>query len=144
MFKYNCGYYSLYFSHNNLTQPFPLALEKLNQLQVFLARSNSIPGPLLNFSKMPLLVNVWLDGNKLEGTLQDFGTLQHLTFLKVDSNRLTGSIPLGLCHIKCDASGNDVECPLPTKGCCQCTLCGDKAGTPVNPPKTSMGDCFPQ
>jgi alpha-D-xyloside xylohydrolase len=108
----------MYFSHNNLTKPFPLSLSNLINLQVFLTRSNSISGPLPNFKKMPQLVNVWFDGNQLEGTLNDVGALQHLTFLKVNNNLLSGTMPSSLCNIKCDASGNkNITCPLPTTGC---------------------------
>ena len=134
----------MYFSHNNLTLPFPKSLENLSQLQVFLARSNSITGSLLNFSKFPLLRNVWFDGNKLEGDLYELGKLKNLTFLKVDGNRLTGDVPMSLCNIKCDASKNAFNCPLPVKGCCGCVLCGDRSHVPIDPPRTSMGECVPQ
>ena len=135
----------MYFSHNNLTEPFPASLSKLTHLQVFLARRNAIPGPLPDFTKMPALRNVWFDGNALEGTLEALGGLAHLTFLKADANRLTGPVPEALCGLTCDASGNGgLSCPLPTRGCCKITACGDKAGVPVHPPKTSMGECFPQ
>ena len=135
----------MYFSHNNLTEPFPTSLGQLTQLQVFLARRNAIPGPLPDFTKMPALRNVWFDGNALEGTLEGLGGLAHLTFLKADENRLTGPVPEALCGLTCDASENSgVSCPLPTRGCCKITACGDKAGVPARPPKTSMGECFPQ
>jgi LRR receptor-like serine/threonine-protein kinase EFR len=135
----------MYFSHNNLTAPLPSSLENLKNLQVFLARSNSMTGRLLNFSRLPKLVNIWLDGNKLEGTLTSFGTLQELTFLKIDSNQFHGVVPAELCSIHCDASSNkNLTCPLPIKGCCQCTVCGDAPSVPLHPPKPSMGECIPQ
>ena len=134
----------MYFSHNNLTQPFPKELVQLTQLQVFLARSNHITGSLPPFAAMPLLRNVWFDGNELEGSLEELGELKQLTFLKADNNRLSGAVPESLCDLTCDASGNDVECPLVVKGCCLITRCGDKPGVPVNPPVHSMGECIPQ
>jgi len=135
----------MYFSHNNLTEPFPASLSNLTQLQVFLARSNHISGQLPNFELMPQLRNVWFDGNKqLTGSLVGLGQLKNLTFLKGDNNALTGEVPVSLCNIKCDLSQNDFKCPLVEKGCCQVTACGDAPGAPVNPPKTSMGECFPQ
>lgn len=136
----------MYFSHNNLTKPFPKSLEKLSNLQVFLARMNQIPGPLPNFLKMPQLLNVWFDHNRLTGTLDTLGELEHLTFLQAGHNLITGAIPQKLCNIECDASGDTMNftCPLAKKGCCKYTGCGDRAGNPVSPPKVSMGECFPQ
>ena len=136
----------MYFSHNNLTKPFPKSLENLSNLQVFLARMNQIPGPLPNFLKMPQLLNVWFDHNRLTGTLDALGKLEHLTFLQAGHNLIKGAIPQKLCNIKCDASGDTMNftCPLVVKGCCKYTGCGDSAGKPLSPPKVSMGECFPQ
>ena len=140
----------IYFSHTGVEGVIPRSLEKLVNLEVFLMRCNHLTGPLIDFSKLPRLKNVWFDtqnGSKpLTGTLTALGGLKNLTFLQASHNPgLTGEMPASLCKINCDAAGDaGIACSetLP-EGCCQRTQCGQapKAKPPLPP---SMGECFPQ
>ncbi len=139
----------IYFSHNNLTKPFPASLRNLINLQVFLARHNKIPGPPPDFSKMTNLRNVWIDSNLLMGTLTSLSGLKKLTYLNAvgssSTNTFTGDLPSNLCEITCLAYGNKFTCPLPTPGCCLLKCCGDENPVPPShPPPYSMGECIPQ
>ena len=134
----------LYFSHNNITS-LPSSIEGLTNLEVLLFRKNQVAQPMLDLSKLTGLRNVWFDGNALTGTLASLAGLSKLTFLEAAANRLHGGVPANLCGITCNAAGNaNLTCPLPVAGCCDVTVCGDKARKPPHPPKVTMGDCFPQ
>ena len=111
-------------------------------------RHNQLSGPLLNFAKLPNLLNVWFDtqtgADPLTGTLTALGALSNLTFLQASHTGVSGVLPARLCGITCDAGGTDVSCAadLPT-GCCSMPSCGDAPPAPP-PPPASMGECFPQ
>lgn len=134
----------IYFSHSGVEGNIPRELEKLTNLQVFLMRCNRLVGPLIDFTKLPNLLNVWFDTNALTGDLAALGSLKNLTFLQASNTNLTGAVPASLCDIKCEAEHTGVTCDatLP-KGCCDVPHCG--SGTPPPPlPPTSMGECIPQ
>jgi hypothetical protein len=83
----------LYLSHTGVEGNIPRGLEKLGQLQVFLMRGNQLTGPLIDFSRLPHLKNVWFDTNKnLTGSLAALGALRNLTFLQASNNALSGSV----------------------------------------------------
>lgn len=135
----------LYLSHNQLSGEIPTELAKLTKLQVFLARCNQLSGPLLDFSGLTDLRNVWFDTNQLSGSLVALGKLPHLTFLQASNNKgISGALPPALCGIECFASGTNTSCAatLP-KNCCNIPHCGAAPAVPP-PPKPSMGECFPQ
>ena len=50
---------SMYFSHNVISGTIPRTFEGLTQLQVFLMRHNHLSGPLINFSSLTQLKNVY-------------------------------------------------------------------------------------
>ena len=134
----------IYFSHTGVEGEIPVELENLVNLQVFLMRCNKLVGPLIDFTKLPKLLNVWFDTNNLTGTLSGLGGLTNLTFLQASNTALTGPVPASLCNIKCDAAGSDVTCdPSLPKGCCEVSSCGSGKPAPP-PPPPSMGECFPQ
>jgi hypothetical protein len=133
----------MYFSHNAITGSIPKSFEQLTNLQVFLMRCNHLSGPLIDFSKLTQLKNVWFDSQNLTGSLESLGGLKNLTFLQASGNHLSGPIPESLCEIDCNAGGNDFSCPLPTPLCCGVKTCGTNGTTPA-PPKPSMGVCYPQ
>jgi len=82
----------IYFSHTGVEGVIPRSLEKLVNLEVFLMRCNHLTGPLIDFSKLPRLKNVWFDtqnGSKpLTGTLTALGGLKNLSFLQ--AHRMLG------------------------------------------------------
>lgn len=134
----------IYFSHTGVEGEIPVELEKLVNLQVFLMRCNRLVGPLIDFTKLPSLLNVWFDTNTVSGTLAGLGSLKNLTFLQASNTNVTGAVPPSLCNIKCDAAHAAVTCDssLP-KGCCEVPTCGSGKPAPT-PPASSMGECFPQ
>lgn len=134
----------MYFSHNLISGTIPKSFEQLTNLQVFLMRCNRLSGPLIDFSPLKSLRNVWFDSQNLTGTLDTLGTLKNLTYLQAAGNQLTGTIPARLCALgsECSAEGNHLSCPLPTPGCCKVATCGKVPALPA--PKPSMGECYPQ
>ena len=110
-------------------------------------RCNQLSGPLIDFSKLPNLRNVWFDTNKaLTGTLASLGTLPHLSFLQASNNEgIDGAMPPALCGIECHAGGTNVTCDaaLPKDCCAIGKACGAAPPAPP-PPPSSMGECFPQ
>ena len=64
-------------------------------------------GPLIDFSPLKSLRNVWFDSQNLTGTLDTLGTLKNLTYLQAAGNQLTGTIPARLCALgsECSAEG---------------------------------------
>lgn len=124
----------------------PKTFEQLTNLQVFLMRCNKLSGPLIDFSPLKKLKNVWFDTQNLTGTLESLGTLQNLTFLQASNNELSGPVPPSLCRLggHCYGGGNpNFTCPLPKPGCCMVDTCG-KAPTPPDLVVSSMGECYPQ
>ena len=107
-------------------------------------RSNNLTGPLIDFSKLPKLKNVWFDSQPLSGDLTALGALRNLTFLQASGTLVSGPVPPHLCSIDCDAVGTAVTCDaaLP-QDCCKIPACG-KAPKAPTPPLSSMGECFPQ
>ena len=134
----------LYFSHTGVSGEIPRELENLVNLQVFLMRCNNLTGPLVDFSKLPHLKNVWFDSQPLTGDLTALGALKNLTFLQASKTNVSGAVPAHLCDIDCDAAGTAVSCDasLP-QGCCSIPTCGHGPKAPP-PPPSSMGECFPQ
>lgn len=139
----------IYLSHTGVEGLLPRSLENLTQLQVFLMRNNNLAGPLIDFSKLPLLKNVWFDTQNLTGTLNTLGLLKNLTYLQASKNPgITGDVPAKLCAIECDAAGTAVTCGngIPS-GCCdlkcptETTVSNAQNVLPVKP---SMGECIPQ
>ena len=135
----------MYFSHNQLSGSIPTELEGLTQLQVFLMRCNKLSGPLIDFSRLTQLRNVWFDTNQLTGTLSSVGALPNLTFLQASNNAgIGGELPASLCDLECTASGTNVSCsPSLPSDCCRIKHCGTAPPAPP-PPAASMGECFPQ
>lgn len=134
----------MYFSHNQISGTIPRTFEGLTSLQVFLMRCNHLSGPLIDFSRLTHLKNVWFDSQNLTGSLASLSTLNNLTFLQASNNKLTGAIPTSLCRLgaECSAEGNALSCPLPSPGCCKVSTCGK---VPALPSKaSSMGECYPQ
>ncbi len=134
----------MYFSHNVISGTIPKSFEQLTNLQVFLMRCNRLSGPLIDFSPLTQLKNVWFDTQNLTGTLESLGSLKNLTYLEAARNRLTGTIPPSLCKLgsECSAGGNSISCPLPSPGCCKVATCGKTSTLPSGAP--SMGECYPQ
>ena len=140
----------MYFSHTGIGGQLPRSLENLVDLEVFLVRGNRLEGPLIDFSKLKRLKNVWFDtqaGGKLTGTLAGLATLKNLTFLQASNNAgLSGDLPAELCKIECDAHGDPgITCQtdLP-QGCCNRGVFCGKAPKARKPNPSSMGECFPQ
>ena len=135
----------VYFSHNKLSGAIPREIEELTELQVLLMRCNELSGPLIDFSRLTKLRNVWFDTNQLTGTLASVGSLPQLTFLQASNNPgIAGALPASLCALNCRAGGTNVSCAksLPS-GCCRVPHCGAAPPAPP-PPPPSMGECFPQ
>jgi len=135
----------LYLSHTGVSGAIPVELQQLTNLQVFLMRSNNLTGPLIDFSGLRLLRNVWFDTQGLTGSLDSLATLPNLTFLQASNNAgINGSLPAHLCGIDCNAGGTNVDCSAAlSANCCRVTGCGKGPKAPP-PPPSSMGECFPQ
>ena len=138
----------MYFSHNVISGTIPKTFEQLTNLQVFLMRCNRLSGPLIDFSPLTKLKNVWFDTQNLTGTLESLGTLKNLTFLQASKNQLSGPLPASLCrlggHCYGEGGGNNFTCPLPKPGCCMVDTCGKVPEPQKDPVPESMGECYPQ
>ncbi len=134
----------MYFSHNVISGTIPKTFEGLANLEVFLMRCNHLSGPLIDFSRLSRLKNVWFDSQNLTGSLDSLSTLTNLTYLEASNNKLTGTVPPSLCELgaECLAGGNSFSCPLPQPGCCKVSKCGRVPALPTK--TTSMGVCYPQ
>eukprot|EP01084_Bolivina_argentea_P142066 249597_1 len=139
----------LKFGRNPISGTIPV-YKNLKKLQKFNCNYCAITGefPESNLLNMPVLQQLYWDGNALTGTLPStIGTLKHLTAMSFNINSLSGIISASLCdnppescRIGSDTnysidhanypwiikvSGNMYKCPLPP--------CADKVGRTCDP-----------